>query len=87
MKTPQVAITQTSNDPITFRINGWEEFDQWARLNHGRWAAVSKGSSYHGLTNDERIKLLAYNLLLDNQRQNEEMVSLKMQAQAIFKIE
>lgn len=48
------------------QVEGWEELDNWAWLNHPGWRAISEMCRNGSVLETNRLKLLCYNLLEHN---------------------
>lgn len=57
---------------------GWGDFDLWAMRNNQTWYKITKLACHLQLSEEERLQLLAYHLLKQNQELLDKLIASEM---------
>lgn len=65
---PELKFVKDPNNPECMKLEGWEDLDNWAMLNHGVWCSVQRMCrlSSAEISDTDRLRFLAGSLLRVN---------------------
>lgn len=72
---PQLKLTveRSPAAPTAYKLEGWEDLDLWATVNHGLWREIRRRTM--GMTESDQLRLLASELLHEAVRLQDRLIT------------
>jgi hypothetical protein len=65
---PEISILPSTEGQFNYKVD-WDEFHRWAMRNHTLWASVYHRLEFESISEMDKLKIVAYELLKQNEQQ------------------